>query len=101
MLAVSALLKEGGESLPYVVTTSYVRDDPSANVRHTAEEIGLKIIFVDPGFGDIGHKGLSRYCIGEVKEGMGAGGAMFLAHLMGHSREKIRKTILTAVSAYS
>ena len=101
MLAVSALLREGGRSLPYVVTTSYVRDDPSANVRHIAEQIGVDIIFVDPGFGDIGHAGLARYCIGEVKEGMGAGGAMFLACLLGHSRDEIRKTILTAVSAYS
>ena len=101
MLAVSALLKEEGRSLPYVVTTSYVRDDPSANVRHIAEQIGLDIIFVDPGFGDIGHAGLARYCIGEVKEGMGAGGAMFLANLLGYSRDEIRKTILTAVSAYS
>ncbi|MGA2914139.1 MAG: nicotinate mononucleotide-dependent phosphoribosyltransferase CobT [Methanoregula sp.] len=101
MLAVSAILKEGGGSLPYVVTTSYVRDDPSANVRHIAEQIDLDIIFVDPGFGDIGHPGLARYCIGEVKEGMGAGGAMFLAHLLGHSKDEIRKTILSAVSAYS
>jgi NaMN:DMB phosphoribosyltransferase len=78
-----------------------VRDDPSANVRHIAEQIGLDIIFVDPGFGDLGHAGLARYCIGEVKEGMGAGGAMFLARLLGHSEDEIRKTILTAVRAYS
>ena len=101
MLAVSAILKEEGRSLPYVVTTSYVRDDPSANVRHIAEQIGLKIFFVDPGFGNIGHAGLARYCIGEVKEGMGAGGAMFLACLLGHSTDEIRKTILTAIRAYS
>jgi uncharacterized protein (TIGR00303 family) len=101
MLAVSAILKEEGRSLPYVVTTSYVRDDPSANIRHIAERIGLRIIFVDPGFGEIGHAGLARYCIGEVKEGMGAGGAMFLARLLGHSPEEIRKSILTAIRAYS
>ena len=101
MLAVSAILKEEGRTLPYVVTTSYVRDDPSANVQHIAEQIDLKIIFVDPGFGDIGHEGLARYCIGEVKEGMGAGGSMFLAYLLGHSTDEIRKTILTAIRAYS
>lgn len=102
MLAVSAIVKKGGGGfLPSVVTTSYVRDDPSANVRHIAEQIGLDIIFVDPGFGDLGHAGLARYCIGEVKEGMGAGGAMFLARLLGHSEDEIRKTILTAVRAYS
>jgi uncharacterized protein (TIGR00303 family) len=100
MLAVSAVIKSEGRSLPYVVTTSYVRDDPSANVEQIARQIGVEIIYVDPGFGDIGHSGLARYCIGEVKEGMGAGGAMCLAHLLGHSPDTIRKTILAAVQAY-
>jgi hypothetical protein len=31
---------------------------------------------------------------------MGAGGAMYLAHLLGHSPVEIRKAILTAVNAY-
>jgi uncharacterized protein (TIGR00303 family) len=101
MLAVSAVIKAEGRPLPYVVTTSYVRDDPSANVQQIARQIGVEIIFVDPGFGDIGHSGLARYCIGEVKEGMGAGGAMCLAYLLGHSPDTIRKTILAAVNAYS
>ncbi len=100
MLAVSAVIKAERRPLPYVVTTSYVRDDPSANVQQIARQIGVEIIFVDPGFGDIGHSGLARYCIGEVKEGMGAGGAMCLAYLLGHSPDTIRKTILAAVNAY-
>lgn len=101
MLAVCAVIKALGGSPPLIVTTSYVRDDASANVIQIAERIGVKIIFVDPGFGDLGHAGLARYCIGEVKEGMGAGGAMCLAHLLGHSPATIRKKILTAVNAYS
>jgi uncharacterized protein (TIGR00303 family) len=101
MLAVSAVIKAEGRPLPYVVTTSYVRDDPSANVQQIARQIGVEIIFVDPGFGDIGHSGLARYCIGEVKEGMGAGGAMCLAYLLGHSPDTIRKAILAAVNTYS
>jgi uncharacterized protein (TIGR00303 family) len=101
MLAVSAIIKAEGRPLPYVVTTSYVRDDPSANVQQIARQIGVEIIFVDPGFGDIGHSGLARYCIGEVKEGMGAGGAMCLAYLLGHSPDTIRKAILAAVNTYS
>ncbi|MCK9592057.1 MAG: TIGR00303 family protein [Methanoregula sp.] len=101
MLAVSAIIKSMGGSLPYVVTTSYVRDDPSANVQQIADQIGVKIIFVDPGFGDLGHAGLARYCIGEVKEGMGAGGAMCLAFLLGHSPAAIREKILASVNAYT
>ena len=84
-----------------VVTTSYVRDDPSANVKDLAKQIGVKIFFVDPGFQDLGHSGLARYCIGEVKEGMGAGGAMLLAYLLGYSPAEIRAKIFETVSTYS
>ena len=101
MLAVAAVMRGLGISLPSVVTTKYVGDDSSANVQGLALQIGAKIYFVDPGFGDLGHRGLARYCIGEVKEGMGAGGAMLLAHLCGHSPEKIRNAILSTVNGYA
>ena len=101
MLAVSALIRALGQPLPSVVTTSYVRDDPTANVPALAGQIGVHITFVDPGFENLGHAGLARYCIGEVKEGTGAGGAMFLANLMGHSPDAIRKAILATVHSAS
>lgn len=101
MLAVSALIKALGQPVPAVVTTSYVRDDPTANVQALAKKIGVTVTYVDPGFGDLGHAGLARYCIGEVKEGMGAGGAMYLASLMGYTPAMIREAILTTVSSYS
>lgn len=100
MLAVSALLRALCQPLHRVVTTSYVRDDKTANAEALAEEIGVQVTYVDPGFGDLGHAGLARYCIGEVKEGMGAGGAMFLAYLMGHSPEEIRQAILSTITSY-
>ena len=101
MLAVSALIKALGQQLPAVVTTSYVRDDPTANVQALAGKIGVHVTYVDPGFGDLGHAGLARYCIGEVKEGMGAGGAMYLASLMGYTPTMIREAILATVTTYS
>lgn len=101
MLAVCALIRALGQPLPPVVTTCYVRDDPSANVPALASRIGARVTYVDPGFGDLGHAGLARYCIGEVKEGAGAGGAMYLANLMGYSPDAIRKAILTTVTGYS
>jgi uncharacterized protein (TIGR00303 family) len=101
MLAVSALIKARGGALPSVVTTSYVRDDPSANVPALVRQIGVNITYVDPGFGDLGHAGLARYCIGEVKEGTGAGGAMYLASLMGHSPDAIRQAILATIATCS
>lgn len=99
MLAVAALIKALGQDLPRVVTTVYVRDDPTAGVPALARRIGVDVTYVDPGFGTIGHAGLARYCAGEVKEGTGAGGAMFLANLLGHSPSAIRKAILSAVTA--
>jgi uncharacterized protein (TIGR00303 family) len=101
MLAVAALVRAMGDAVPMIVTTSYVRDDPTANVEELAGEIGARIVFVDPGFDDLGHAGLARYCLGEVKEGMGAGGAMLLAYLLGYSPEAIRAKIYETVSGYS
>ncbi|NLV25765.1 MAG: TIGR00303 family protein [Methanomicrobiales archaeon] len=101
MLAVAGIIKALGIDVPEVVTTVYVRDDPNASCEKTARDIGTSITYVDPGFGEIGHSGLVRYCIGEVKEGMGCGGAMMLGYLMNHSEEEIRDAILTFVSGYS
>ena len=87
--------------VPQVATTCYVRDDRSANFTRVAESIGVPVSYVDPNFGDLGHFGLARYCIGEVKEGMGAGGAMLLAWLMGYTPEAIREKILQTVISYA
>jgi uncharacterized protein (TIGR00303 family) len=100
MLAVAAVLRELGKKVPSVVTTVYVRDDPSAGFAATADMIGTSVYYVDPDFATIGHKGLARYCEGEVKEGIGAGGAMFLARIMGKSEEEILEALLTTVSGY-
>jgi uncharacterized protein (TIGR00303 family) len=101
MLAVAALQKSLGLTIPAITTTCYVRDDESANFTELAGMIGATVYYVDPEFGDIGHSGLARYSIGEVKEGMGAGGAMLLAYLLGYTPEEIRREILATVRAYS
>ena len=101
MLAVAAVIKGLGKPIPEVVTTVYVRDDRAASCDKTAQDIGVPITYVDPGFGEIGHSGLVRYCIGEVKEGMGCGGAMMLAALLGYSPEEITSSIISFVSGYS
>jgi len=100
MLAVTALIVAMGLPAPDVVTTVYVRDDPEANFLEIAAQIGTPFTIVDPEFGKIGHSGLVRYCIGEVKEGMGAGGAILLAHLMGHQLPEIKEAILRFVTTY-
>ncbi|MDD1676906.1 MAG: TIGR00303 family protein [Methanomicrobiales archaeon] len=101
MLAVVALLKAAGMPLPDVVTTVYVRDDSSANFTEIAQQIGCRAYYIDPGFGELGHVGLARYCIGEVKEGIGAGGAMLYAYINGHSDAEIRQKILQIAGSYA
>lgn len=101
MLSVAAVIKALGREVPDVVTTVYVRDDPHASCEKTASDIGVRVTYVDPGFGEIGHSGLVRYCIGEVKEGMGCGGAMMLASFMEHTPEAITSAIVSFVSGYS
>jgi uncharacterized protein (TIGR00303 family) len=101
MLAVCGVIKAMGSPLPLIATTTYVRDDPTANVVDVARAIGGKCYYVDPGFGELGHAGLARYCMGEVKEGIGAGGAMLLAYLMGFRPGEIQEKIFRTVTAYS
>ncbi len=101
MLAVCAVLKIMNIPLPDVITTIYVSEDVSANVCTIAQAIGVRMIIVDPDFGRLSHDGLKRYCIGEVKEGMGAGGAMYLAHMMGYTPDCIRSSILQTVQIFS
>jgi uncharacterized protein (TIGR00303 family) len=101
MLAVAAVIKSLGRHPPDIVTTVYVRDDHFASCEKTAQDIGVPVTYVDPGFGKAGHPGLDRYCMGEIKEGMGYGGAMMLASLLGYSHEEITHSIISFVSGYS
>jgi uncharacterized protein (TIGR00303 family) len=101
MLAVAAVLHALGKPVPRIVTTVYIRDDASANFAELAARVGADPLYVDPGFGELGHAGLARYCAGEVKEGTGAGGALALAALLGHSPDEIRRAVLETVRGHS
>lgn len=100
MLAAAAVIRALGNTVPDVVTTSYVYNDPTATFRETAAAIGCDAYYVDPGFDSIGHAGLARYAEGEIKEGSGAGGAMFLASLLGYTPEQIKDAIRDHINAY-
>ena len=101
MLAVAATLKALGKRVPPLATTVYVRDDPTAGFPGSVADVGTTAYYVDPNFAGIGHVGLARYCIGEVKEGMGAGGALTLAYLMGHEPEEITRKVFDFVRKYA
>ena len=100
MLAAAAVIRALGNTVPDVVTTSYVYNDPTATFRETAAAIGCDAYYVDPGFDAIGHAGLARYAEGEIKDGSGAGGAMFLASLLGYTPEQIKDAIRYHINVY-
>jgi uncharacterized protein (TIGR00303 family) len=100
MLAVAAVLAGMRATVPPVATTIYVKEDPSASFEQTAREIGVETYYIDPDFGELGHIGLARYCIGEVKEGMGAGGAMILASMQGFGPAAIKERIFQVVDGF-
>jgi len=101
MLAAAAFIRALGNTVPDIVTTSYVYNDKTASFKETAAAIGADSYYVDPEFDSIGHEGLARYAKGEIKEGSGAGGAMFLASILGFSPEEIRTAIRDHATRYN
>jgi uncharacterized protein (TIGR00303 family) len=100
MLAVAAIVQALGNSVPDIVTTSYIFNDATATFRETASVIGCNAYYVDPEFDTFDHVGLSRYVEGEIKEGSGAGGAMFLANHLGYTPEQIKSAIKDHIDVY-
>ena len=92
MAAVFAVIKHLGIDTDNIsiATTKYVVDDASANFGELVDELGVLVYAADPGFGASHLLGLQRYEAGDVKEGVGAGGAMYLAQMYGVSQEELR-----------
>lgn len=92
MISVLSIIKHLGLKRDIsIATTRYVADDKSANFREMTEILGYKAFAADPGFGVSRRGGLRMYEDGEVKEGVGAGGAMFAASMMGFSQKEFRE----------
>jgi len=96
MAAVYALIKHLGlntEKLT-IATTRYVVEDESANFLELTRTLGVSVVYIaDPGFGKSSLKGLHRYETGTIKEGAGAGGAMYFAGLYGISQDDFRTEV--------
>lgn len=96
MAAVFALVKHLGlntEKLA-IATTRYVVEDKSADFIELTRNLGVPVVYVaDPGFGKSSLKGLHRYETGTIKEGAGAGGAMYLSGLYGISQDDFRNEV--------
>ncbi len=95
MAAVFAVIKHLGYGTDNItiVTTCYVMNDTSAHFAAIADKLSAKAYATDPGFGHSRLQGLRQYEAGFVKEGVGAGGAIYLAQMFGISAEKLRAEI--------
>ncbi len=92
MVSVLSIIKHLGlERDISIATTRYVADDKSANFREMIEILGYRGFAADPGFGNSRRTGLRMYENGDVKEGVGAGGAMFAAAMLGFSQKEFRE----------
>ncbi|TRZ92346.1 MAG: TIGR00303 family protein [Methanosarcinales archaeon] len=74
-----------------IATTCYVVNDKSANFREMTELLDFPSYIADPGFSNSDIAGLRMYEKGEVKEGVGAGGAMLAAAMQGYSQKEFRE----------
>ena len=99
MAAVCAVIKSIKPSFDFskinLATTVFVVGDETADLIGLLKQIDDDITLhsVDPKFEESDHDGLKNYLDGFVKEGAGAGGAMFTALARGVPVEKLRKKI--------
>ena len=94
MMAVLCLLDGLGISGNIsIATTKFVAEDGTASFVETVSDLGFESYIADPGFDRSRHKGLRMYESGVIKEGVGAGGAMFLAGLMGIRQKEFREQV--------
>jgi len=89
MLAVAAYLSHLKKNVESIITTKYVINDNSATFKETSKEIGVKYIESELDLSISQFKGIRDYENGIVKEGVGAGGAYYLARKKGFTNEEI------------
>ncbi|WP_254863434.1 nicotinate mononucleotide-dependent phosphoribosyltransferase CobT [Halovivax gelatinilyticus] len=78
-LAIAALVRHAGmDDGLSIATTAFVAADRGDDLRTAAERLDLALVVTDPGFDGGEHVAMARYCAGEVKEGVGMGGALSL-----------------------
>ncbi len=91
MMAVAALLRDMGCRRDILVaTTKYVHIDPTSCLEEYAEKIGVRWYAAPLDFSRSRFPGLADYEKGFIKEGVGAGGAVWYAQKLGVSMERIQ-----------
>ncbi|MGZ4929297.1 MAG: nicotinate mononucleotide-dependent phosphoribosyltransferase CobT [Halobacteriota archaeon] len=94
MGTVAAVLKELNLSDDLVLaTTKYVFDDTSARFVELIEALEIDAFSAYPNFSKSSISALQKYEQGEVKEGVGAGGAMALTCIAGFGQDAYRREV--------
>jgi len=109
MLAAAALLRNLGEQRPLLVaTTRYIMEDTSADFQSIASQVGVEVYSACLDFSRSPFPGLADYEKGFVKEGVGAGGAVWYAGERGvpvsrviSGTESLYRDLVTAVGKTS
>lgn len=92
MMAIAAIIRNMGITRDLLVaTTKYVHIDPTSCFEDYAAKIGVRWYAAPLDFTNSRFKGLSEYEIGYIKEGVGAGGAVWYAEQLGVPVERIQK----------
>jgi uncharacterized protein (TIGR00303 family) len=96
LAAAAALARYAGVDAPLTLaTTPFVAGDASAAVGALAEELDLELRVTDPGFRGREHPAMAAYAVGEAKEGVGMGGALWLAEREGVPMAAVRERLIT------
>ena len=96
MVAAAALARHADVEAPLrIATTPYVANDDAVDLAAAADELDLEVTITDPGFDVTDHEAMARYPAGEAKEGVGMGGALWLADNQGISMAELREHIST------
>ena len=91
MMAVAAILRDMGVKRDLLVaTTKYVHIDPTSCLEEYAAKIGVRWYAAPLDFSRSRFKGLADYEKGFIKEGVGAGGAVWYAQRLGVSMERLQ-----------
>ena len=91
MMAVAALLRDMGCTKDLLVaTTKYVHKDPTSCLEEYAAKIGVRWYAAPLDFTGSRFIGLADYEKGFIKEGVGAGGAVWYAQRLGVSMGRIQ-----------
>ncbi len=98
MTAVCAVIKGIDPDVDFsnicIATTIFVAEDESSDINYIKQQIGdITVLALDPEFEKSSVPGLKSYLNGSVKEGVGAGGALFIASLNDIEMDDIRAKI--------